>query len=99
MPNFYSRRYHRCRRDSDRSPKSTISNSRGRKIGRMIRTPNHRPAGNMHKTHLARLLAVLVKLRWRNKCCDWQVLQGGLEILAESQDITTSPPQILHGYQ
>ena len=52
----------------------------------------------MHKTHHAGDATQRGKLIRRNEFDHWQMLQGGLQILAEREDIATGGPQIFHGH-
>ena len=75
---------------------------RGRRRGRrkligVIGAADHRTAGDMEKTHLPGALAVLRKSLGADVLKYGQMAEGRLEILAQSQDVTTHLPQIEQG--
>lgn len=64
---------------------------------RMIRTADHRAAGDVDKTHFARSLTINVESFGRNKLHHWQVPQRGLKILAKRENVAARRAKVFHG--
>src|SRR6184192_4150341 len=67
------------------------------KLVRMVRAANHGAAGDVEKTHFARPGAILLEARRWNKLYHRQMSQGGLQILAERENIAGNRAQIAQG--